>query len=515
VDIQSARGPRLSRRSALRAGAGAALGLVVMAAGVSPSSAAGHIVPMTDGSPAGTVDLEGLISELDAKIAAAMDAYAIPGVALGLMVGDLEYVKGYGITNVDYPVPVDGDTVFRIQSTTKTFTGTAIMRLVEQGKLDLDATIRTYLPDFVTVDETAAAQVTLRQILNHSAGWLGDDFLDTGPGDDAIALYVASMAGLPQLTPPGVVFAYNNAALVVAGRIIEVVTGSTYQAAVKSLLLDPLGLDHSRFFSSEIVGFNIAAPHNLVEGKPAVDTSAWPQARSNDPTGGLISSARDQTRYARFHLGDGKADDGTQLLSPQSLVSMRSNPGPGGTLVVELNGMGVTWMLRPSAEGDLIVQHGGSGTGQYSGFIMVPSRGFAMTVLTNSEGGPKLLNELFAEDWALRRFAGVSNLPALPQDLSPADLAPYEGHYVAYQISEKGEQIEVAIDFVARNGRLQGTQSAGDTSVGLGLAFYRKDYGIDLNAQGQAPGTRSDFLRGPDGRVAWFRSHGRLYAHST
>jgi CubicO group peptidase (beta-lactamase class C family) len=384
------------------------------------------------------------VQELDTKIAAAMNAYSVPGVALGLLLGDLEYVKGYGVTNVDYPLPVGGDTVFRIQSTTKTFTGTTVMRLVEQGKLDLDASVRTYLPDFVTADASASARVTLRQLLNHSAGWWGDDFLDTGPGDDAIARYVASMADLPQLTPPASVFAYNNAAIVVAGRIIEAVTGLTYEAAVRQLLVDPLGLDHSRFFSDEIVTFSIAAPHTLDEGQAVVNPRAWPQARSNNPTGGLISSARDQLRYARFHLGDGRAEDGTRLLSPQSLAAMRSNPGPGGTLVVELDGMGATWMLRPSAEGEPIVQHGGSGPGQNSGFIMVPSRGFALTVLTNSDSGLSLLAELFTDDWALRRFPGVSNLPAAPQSLSPGDLAPYEGRYVAYQIDDDGSWVATA-----------------------------------------------------------------------
>jgi hypothetical protein len=80
---------------------------------------------------------------------------------------------------------------------------------------------------------------------------------------------------------------------------------------------------------------------------------------------------------------------------------MRSNPGPGGTLFVELDGMGVSWQLRPGAQGVRIVQHGGDYPGQFSGFIMVPERGFALTVLTNSDGGIKLTSDLFIDDWAL------------------------------------------------------------------------------------------------------------------
>lgn len=98
--------------------------------------------------------------ELEAKINAGMDAYAIPGVAVAIWVDGQEFVKGYGVTNVDHPLPVDGDTVFRIGSTTKTFTGTAMMRLVEQGKVGLDSPVRRYIHDFAVADESVGATVT-------------------------------------------------------------------------------------------------------------------------------------------------------------------------------------------------------------------------------------------------------------------------------------------------------------------------------------------------------------------
>ena len=146
-------------------------------------------------------------------------------------------------------LPVDADTLFRIGSTTKTFTATAIMRLVEQGKVDLAAPARTYLPNLALADEAAARSVTVRQLLNHSAGWLGDDYGDFGRGDDALARFLAAMKQLPQLTPPGQVLAYNNAAIVVAGGIIETLTGKPYETALQELVLDPLGLKHSGFFT--------------------------------------------------------------------------------------------------------------------------------------------------------------------------------------------------------------------------------------------------------------------------
>ncbi len=314
-----------------------------------------------------------------------------------------------------------------------------MMRLVERGKVDLDSPVRRYIPDFAVADESASATVTVRQLLNHTAGWDGRNGQDFGRGDDAVALYVKAMTRLPQLTPPGTAFAYNNSGLVVAGRIIELVAGTTYESTVQRLLLDPLQLAHTRYFSDQIIGLNVAASHSVVDGKPIAVTDFWTFPRSCNPTGGLMSTARDQLRYAQFHLGDGRAPNGEQILSRQSLKAMRSNPGAGGTLWVELTGMGVTWMLRPSAENVTIVEHGGTWKGQRSGFVMVPDRNFAMTVLTNSDGGFHMINDLFASDWALQRFAGLSNLPATPQRLGAVDLAPYEGRYIAKQVAQNGE----------------------------------------------------------------------------
>ncbi|MGW2663918.1 serine hydrolase domain-containing protein [Nocardia tengchongensis] len=501
----------VSRRSVL---GGAVAGLAVL--GLPGCSSRRPAAPATSTPVSTRADF----AELDAKIEAAMRAYSIPGVAVAVLAGGAEYIKGYGVTNVDHPLPVDGDTVFRIGSTTKTFTGTTMMRLVDSGRVDLDAPVRRYLPDFAVADPEASATVTVRQLLDHTSGWLGDDLQDFGRGEDAVARFVASMTRLPQRTPPGAVFAYNNAGLVVAGRIVEVVTGSVYEDAVRTMLLDPLGLRHTQFFSDQIIGLDIAASHSVIDGRAVVDTGFWHFPRSCNPTGSLISTARDQLRYARFHLGDGRAPDGTRLLSKDSLVAMRSHPGAGGTLQVELTGMGVSWMLRPSAENETIVQHGGTWAGQRSGFFLVPGRDFAMTVLTNSDGGAALLAELYADDWALRRFAGISNLPASPQRLGAAELAPYEGRYVTDDIGETGELGHAVIDFRGHDGRLAGVMSdAPDaaylpdelTAPDLGLAFYRTDYGLDLDRDLTPVGTRSNFVRGADGKVAWFRNHGRLY----
>jgi CubicO group peptidase (beta-lactamase class C family) len=519
---------RLTRSEFLRTASG------TVAAATAATSLVGFPAPAgaeTSSRAASGGGSDALFEELDAKIRAGMREHGIPDVAVGVIHRGKRHVKGYGVTNIDYPTPVDGDTLFRIGSTTKTFTGTAAMRLVDKGELDLDERVRTYLPGFATSQPSVARRVTVRQLLNHSAGWLGEYYADMGPGDDALARYVAGIARLPQQTPVGKVFAYNNAAIVLAGRVIEAVTGSTYEQAVRELVLDPLRLNHSRFFSDEIVGFNVAASHAIVDGKPAVDPSIWRAPRTLHPTGGLISSVRDQLRYAAFHLGDGRAPDGSRLLKKKSLIDMRSDPGPGGTLFVELESMGVTWQLRPSAQGVRIVQHGGDYLGQHAGFVMVPERGFALTVLTNSDGGPGLLGDLFVDDWALRRFAGVSNLPAKPRTLSRRELAPYEGLYTGRIIdpvfTPSGTEAETRIELRGTpNGRLRMRRT--DTldpvvpddpsedepaAVEQRLVFYREDYVRVYDQSGEPTPQRADFLRGHDGSVQWLRIGGRLYRH--
>jgi CubicO group peptidase (beta-lactamase class C family) len=497
---------RIDRRGAMRAGIGAALGLAVTSLPSRWEQTSGLA------APANAQESDELFAELDAKIADGMTRYQIPGVAIGVYYQGQEYVRGYGITNVDAPVAVDGDTLFRIASTTKTFTGTTVMRLVEQGKLDLNAPVRRYLPDFHLADEAASAEVTLRQCLNHSAGWVGDDEMDFGRGDDALRRYIASMTILPQLTSPGTQFAYNNTALDVAGRVIEVVTDQPYEEAVQTLLLDPLQLNRTRFFTDELAGYPISGSHNVIDGRAVFTPGLWYLPRNGHPDGGLISSAREQLAWARFHLGDGRTDGATPVLTPASLKAMRSQPGPGGTLLAEIEGFGVSFAVRRTAEGVPVIMHGGSWPGQYSGFLFVPERDFALTMLTNSEGGPQLRRALFDDDWALQCFAGLHNPPAQPVLLPASRLTDYDGTYLNLGVDRSGNWEELMLTVQGHAGALRGQLAIGDAASEIGLTFYRDEYVlVEQGDDAPAGSVRANFVRDADGHVASFSYGGRLY----
>jgi hypothetical protein len=239
--------------------------------------------------------------------------------------------------------------------------------------------------------------------------------------------------------------------------------------------------------------------------------------RSIHPTGGLISSARDQLSFARFHLGDGSDPGGKPLLTTGSVKAMHSRPGPGGTLFVELDGMGVTFQLRPSAEGVTIVQHGGDWTGQHSGLFFVPDRDFAFTVLTNSDRGSYLTGDLCGDDWVLSRFAGLHNLSAKPGTLSDSDLAAYAGDYTVSSIGFAGETVTLKTRLTVDQGRLRMhylSANAEPMDVPHGapaaFAFHHGEYVQPIDDHGQPLPYRGDFIRDEDGRVKWLRFAGRL-----
>ncbi len=113
---------------------------------------------------------------LDEMIHSTMAKTNVPGVAVGILRGDERYTKGYGVTNLRHPLPVDSRTLFQICSISKTYLATLAMMLIEEGQLELDATVRSYLPDFRVVDETAGERATFRMLLQHQGGWIGDWF---------------------------------------------------------------------------------------------------------------------------------------------------------------------------------------------------------------------------------------------------------------------------------------------------------------------------------------------------
>jgi CubicO group peptidase (beta-lactamase class C family) len=453
-----------------------------------------------------------VFEQLKAEVAAATGRHVVPGVAVGVLGDGRAETSGFGVTNVEHPLPVDADTLFLVASNTKTFTATALLRLVEQGKLDLDAPLRSYLPELRLADPAATAGVTLRHTLQHTAGWVGDFAPDTGRGDDALARMVELMAENAQLTPLGAVWSYNNAAFCLAGRAIEVATGQSYEAALRELILEPLRMRRSFFFAEEAITHRVAAGHNVVGGAPRI-VRPWHFSRSMNAAGGLISSLNDMLVWARFQLGDGTAPDGTRLLRTETLRNAQSPLAPAFGMA---DAIGLAWMvseLVPSGQpsegaSTRVVSHGGYAPGQMSSTRLVPERGFAVVVLTNSDHGSRLHVEV--TNAALRLYLGVEPPEARHVETPSERLAEYAGRYGAplndLEVRADDRGLELAVTAQRWLGPSEPTR---DLPEPTRLAFTGQDRVLALDPP--LKGTRGDFLRDERERILWLRWAGRIH----
>lgn len=430
-------------------------------------------------------------AELQEQLDAALARHRVPGAVAGVVLGARDLVAAAGVTSVDDPLPVTDTTLFMVGSTTKTFTATTLMNLVEQRRVSLDDRVVDHLPKFRLRDRAATRALTVRHLITHTGGWDGDIALETGWGDDALARYVQGLRDQPQVSPPGAVWAYNNAGFCVAGRIIEVAAGCTYEQAVSDLVLQPLGMQRSFFSPLDVLTRRAAVGHSSAGRAPEVQHT-WGLYRSLAPAGGLASTVRDQLTWARFHLGDGRTAAGRRLLRARTMRLMQSDLVEAGAIA---DHCGVSWLIGDTG-GVRTVGHGGNVSNlQLSSFVMAPSRGFAVTVLTNAGGGRGVCDDV--ERWALRRYLGAERPAPVFVDVDKNSLAGYAGAYVANY-----SRIEITV----RGSRL--LLSQGSKPVELGLVAPDR-----VAVRGAASlGTRGEFLRnGRAGAVQWFRWGGRVH----
>ncbi|WP_457256450.1 serine hydrolase domain-containing protein [Pedococcus sp. P5_B7] len=346
--------------------------------------------------------------------AAEMERGGVPGIALGIYHDGRQGTAGLGVTNAVHPLQVDGDTLFQVGSVSKTFTATAILQLVDAGRVSLDDPVQAYLPEFNVADPQVSGDVTVRDCVTHSCGWEGEFGADTGSGDDALALRIARMADLPQVTPLARFWSYNNTAYSVLGRIVEVVHGRPYEDVINDDLLTPLGMDGACFFASDLLHQKFAVGHIDDGGQPAI-ARPWGLPRAANSNGGLVASAAHMLQYARFQL-----NGATSVLSDSLRVAAFEPSGPAN----DTPEVGLSWWLDDEP-GERVVSHGGVTNGQECLFAMIPTRQFALVVLTNAAGGAAAAQWLLAG--TLRTYFGM-DAGEPPADRS-ADVEEWLGTY--------------------------------------------------------------------------------------
>lgn len=433
--------------------------------------------------------------QISAFVHKAMAEKAVPGVAIGVLQNGQHRTAAFGITNIDNPQLVTEKTLFQIGSITKTMTGTIMMRLAEQGKLDLDANVRQYLPHFKVKDEQVSADVKVRDLLTHMSGWVGDHFsTKAGAGDDALSRILAEMTELEQLAPLNSVYSYNNSAFYVAAHIIEVITKDTIQNVMQSMIFDDIGMHDSYIVPSDVmtkpyvVGHNNAAKGISVAQRWALYRAAW-------AAGGGIMTAGDMLKYAAFHLGDGTNSDGEQVMQPASLLAMQATQAPK---VGTEDAIGITWHL--SSVGNLkVVTHGGATNGQQAYLLLIPEKDFAITVLTNAGNGRALHREVIA--FALEQYFDAKNPEPILQTRTQQELVEYVGLYSRPFRDLKITVVDgqLMIQAIPKQSFL-GNEIAPPSPL-RAFSFFETDRIVDKSGNFKA-----EFIRNEDGSIGWIRS---------
>jgi CubicO group peptidase (beta-lactamase class C family) len=373
-----------------------------------------------------------------------------PGAVFAVLHGDQLVECAAGTANLETGAPVTADTLFHIASITKVYTATLAMQLVDEGALALDAPVRGYLPEFRVADADTTARLTARHLLTHTSGLDGDKEDTFGRGDDALERYVESCATLGQIHPLGATFSYCNSGYLILGRVIEVLRGKSFDAALRDHLLGPLGAARTGTLPEDLIWFPLAAGHIVQDGEPEV-FHRWENHRDHAPAGGVVTTARDLLAFARMHIDGGVAADGTRILSEGSAAAMRvaqvelPDPTYGPT------DWGLGWDLLRPAGGPVLAGHGGDLVAHHSRLAICPEHRFAVALLMNGDGEGRVGDALFAE--ALAELGIELPKPVAPPATPPTvDLDAVAGDYqtiaVRASLRPAGERLEGTISVI-------------------------------------------------------------------
>ncbi|MFF9507029.1 serine hydrolase domain-containing protein [Streptomyces sp. NPDC014724] len=368
-------------------------------------------------------------ARFQARLDELIATHHVPGASLAVLVDGEIHELASGILHTGTGVGTTTDSVFQIGSVSKGYTAALVVMLADSGRLDLDAPVVDVLPDFAVADARATATITPRQLLNHTSGIEGDHVSDTGRGDDCLARYVEGAGSVGLTNPPGATMSYSSTAYNVLGRIVEVITGLTWDEALKEMICAPLGLEHTVTLPEEVLRFRAAMGHMGEPGEDPVPTPLWNMLpRSAGPYGGICATAADVARFARLFVDGGRAPDGTRVMSAEAVEAML-------TREVELPDqwfLGAHWGLGWGLfewDGVRGFGHDGSTFGQLAYLRAVPEAGLAIALLTNGGAAAPKVHEALCRELTAE-FAGVAMPEFGPAEDEPeVDTRPFTGSY--------------------------------------------------------------------------------------
>lgn len=337
--------------------------------------------------------------QVDELVENAMKKFNVIGVAVAMVKdGNVIHEKGYGIKSIETKQKVDEHTNFAIASNSKAFTTAALAILVDEKKLDWQDKVKNYIPEFKMYNDYVIENFTIQDLLTHRSGLrlgAGDLMFFPDGSDFTINDVISSFQYFKPTSAFRTKFEYNNLLYMVAGEVIERVSGMSWEEFIKIRIMEPLQMGNSYSSLSEIKDqSNLAAPHSSIAG----GLRAFPhyQKLVNGAAGGIYSNVSDLSKWMLVHLNSGKyGENKEKVLFSESVqnemwkihTTLDANRWPRYNS--HFAGYGLGWELK-DAKGNLVVSHTGGLPGMCSKTILIPDVNLGVVVLTNSESGGTL-----------------------------------------------------------------------------------------------------------------------------
>jgi CubicO group peptidase (beta-lactamase class C family)/D-alanyl-D-alanine dipeptidase len=416
--------------------------------------------------------LEEAARRLERFILEEMKAQDLPAVSIALVEGKrVVWARGFGLARPKEKVPADAETVYRVGSVSKLFTDLAVMGLVERGKLDLDAPVTRYLPDFAPKNPFGAP-ITLRQLMAHRSGLVrespvGHYFDPTSP---TLADTVRSLNSTTLVYAPTKRQKYSNAAIATVGRAVEVVAGEPFAAYMNRTVLAPLGMTSTGFEPTPELTKALATGQMWTYDGRTFDAPTF--ALGTAPAGNLYSTVLDLGKFLIALLDEGRGPGGP-VVSPATLRSMWV---PQFAPSSATRGFGLGFSLS-TLDGHRKVGHGGAVYGFATEVSALPDDGLGVAVVITKDCANTTATRI--ADAALRSLLALKKGEPLPAIETTAPLAPalarrLDGHYNtgdgAAELSARGDKLFL---FPARGGfrlelRTRGKELVADDPLGFG-----------------------------------------------
>jgi CubicO group peptidase (beta-lactamase class C family) len=313
--------------------------------------------------------------------------WKIPGMAVGVIKdGKVVLLKGYGFRNLEDKQPVTPATLMAIGSNSKSFTVVLMSELVDEGKLDWDKPVKSYLPDFQLADDYATKNMRVKDLVTHVSGLPRHDGLWYGRTTTRKDIYQHLRFVQPSTTFRGY-WQYNNLMFVTAGYLVEQLTGKSWDALIREKIFGPLGMSRSNTSTNDMPGSgDFAYPYELADGK--LTRVPFRNLDNAAPAGSINSSVEEMLHYVQMHINKGEWN-GHRILSEKNDLKMQSPQSVVGEsmeypeLGPETYGL-ATWVS--SYRGHKWVQHGGGIDGFISQMAWLPNDNIGAVVLTNMSG---------------------------------------------------------------------------------------------------------------------------------